>query len=363
MLLVSLALSSSIAAAEQRDWDVLNDKLVALVDEESIVGVAVGIVAHGEQVFARGYGHASLERETAIDTRSVFHWASVSKPFVAIAVMQLVERGELSVDDLLVERLPWFSMNDERYRDITLSQLLSHTSGMPDVDDYEWGNPQTDPGALKRWILDLEDEKLLFAPGADREYSNIGFEILGMVVQETAGMSFEDFMHENIFAALEMNDTSFLVSDIDSALRVTGHTGRLWRRATDAYHYNRRHAPSSTLNTNVSDMSKFAAEMLGDARILAPETIATMWSVAWRDPDDETRTAALGWNVARTWGGILAASHGGHDDGFRSYLYLAPEENVGIFMVSNDETISISQFMRTMLEFVFPEQATSEANK
>jgi CubicO group peptidase (beta-lactamase class C family) len=282
--------------------------------------------------------------------------------------MQLVERGELSIDDLLVDRLPWFAMADDRHREITIAQLLSHTSGMPDVDDYEWDRPQTDAAALKRWILELEDKELLFAPGTSRDYSNIGFEILGLVVQEVSATSFEAYMQSNIFDPLEMTDTSFIASEIDPALRVTGHFDSASRRAIAAYPYNRRHAPSSTLNTNIADMSKFAIAMLnggqaGDAQLLKPDTIETMWTAAWQSPEDPSRAAALGWNIGRPWGGILAASHGGHDDGFRSYLFLAPEERVGIFLVSNDETISTREFVRAILEAVFPEQALSEANE
>ena len=364
----ALAIASSAFPASswaEDDWRHLNSRLAELVDENEIVGVAVGVVADSEITFSRGYGSSRLNSGNAITDRSVFHWASVSKPFVSVAIMQLVESGELSIDDLLVDRLPWFAMADDRHREITIAQLLSHTSGMPDVDDYEWDRPQTDSAALKRWILELEDKSLLFAPGTSRDYSNIGFEILGLVIQEVSGTSFEDYMQSNIFDLLEMTDTSFIASEIDPALRVTGHFDSASRRAIAAYPYNRRHAPSSTLNTNITDMSKFAIALLnggktGDVRLLKPDTIETMWTAAWQSPEDPSRTAALGWNIGRPWGGILAASHGGHDDGFRSYLFLAPEERVGIFLVSNDETISTRDFVRAILEAVFPEQALSE---
>ena len=179
-------------------------------------------------------------------------------------------------------------------------------------------------------------------------------------------MPFERYMAEHIFRPLGMDDSSFIASEIDTQLRVKGHVGEEQRRIADAYPYNRRHAPSSTLNTSIADMSRFAAALLGDgqlgeARILAPESIATMWSPAWVSPDDPKRMGGLGWNVGRPWGGILSVSHGGHDDGFRSFLYIAPEEDVAVFVVSNDETAPIGAFVRTALESVFPEQAATEA--
>jgi CubicO group peptidase (beta-lactamase class C family) len=252
-------------------------------------------------------------------------------------------------------------MADARYRDVKLRQLLDHTAGMPDVDDYEWDRPQHDAGALKRWALQQKDRRLLFAPGESRRYSNIGFELLGLVVQETSGMSFEDYMAANILEPLGMENSSFVASEIDGSLRTRGHTGKIWRRVVDDYPYNRRHAPSSTLNSNVVDMSRFAMALLNDGgiddvSILTPAAIETMWAASWVSPDDPQRMSGLGWNVGRPWGGIFSASHGGHDDGFRSFLYLAPEEGVAVFLASNDETISTGMFVRSVLEVLFPDK-------
>ena len=169
-------------------------------------------------------------------------------------------------------------------------------------------------------------------------------------------------MSANILQRLGMTNSSFVASDIDADLRVTGHTGESQRREVNAYPYNRRHAPSSTLNSNVIDMSRFATALLNDGKIdnvslLSSASIATMWSPSWVSPDDPERMSGLGWNVGRPWGDIFSASHGGHDDGFRSFLYLAPEEGVAVFLASNDETISTGVFVRSILEILFPDKA------
>jgi CubicO group peptidase (beta-lactamase class C family) len=325
-------------------------------------------VLDNKLVFASGYGLRELGEQGPITRRSVFHWASVSKPFVATAVMQLVEREQLALDDRLNHLLPYFRMADDRYRHITVRQLLTHTSGMPDVEDYEWDNPQFDDEALKRWALEQSGAELLFAPGTSREYSDLGFELLGLIVQEVSGISFERYIEEEIFQPLEMGDSSFVANEIDQALRTTGHIGTPTRRVADAYPYNRRHAPSSTLNTNVVDMGRFATAMLnhgvlGDARIIGEDALAMMWSPAWTNPDDPNRQAGLGWNVGRRWGGLQIASHGGHDDGFRSFLAIAPEEGVAVFVVSNDDNAPVGPFMLVALEILFPELAAAEANK
>lgn len=370
-LLICLIPVAQLAAAPE--WSEgslaqLDARLQAVLEDKYAVGTAVGLVIGDELVFARGYRVAKLGTDQPITPRSVFHWASVSKPLVAVAIMQLVQSRQLSLDDRLIEWLPYFEMDDDRLRDVTLQHLLTHTSGMPDVEDYEWGKPQTDEGALKRWALAQKDRELLFAPGTEREYSNIGFELLGLVIQEVSGVTFEQFLKENIFDPLSMTDSSFIASEIDPELRVKGHVDADIRRVAAAYPYNRRHAPSSTLNSNIEDMSRFARAMLnrgrlGNVHILSAESMREMWSVAWVSPDDPQQTASLGWNVGRPWGGILTAMHGGHDDGFRSLLYIAPEERVAVLFVSNDDTISTGAFVRAVLEMVFPEQAALEAEQ
>jgi CubicO group peptidase (beta-lactamase class C family) len=346
----------------------IDANLSSLMQEGGVVGMAFGVVLNQEMVFASGYGLRKLGEEGPITERSVFHWASVSKPFVATAIMQLVEKEQLALDDRLSVLLPYFRMADDRYRHITVRQLLTHTSGMPDVEDYEWNNPQFDDKALKRWALEQSGAELLFAPGTSREYSNLGFEVLGLIVQEVSGVSFERYMQEEIFQPLEMGNGSFVANEIDPGLRTTGHIGTPTRRVADAYPYNRRHAPSSTLNTNVIDMGRFAIAMLNhgaleDARIIDEETLAMMWLPAWTNPEDPSRQAGLSWDLGRRWGGLQIVSHGGHDDGFRSFLAIAPEEGVAVFVVSNDDNAPVGPFILAALEILFPEQAAAEANK
>jgi CubicO group peptidase (beta-lactamase class C family) len=253
-------------------------------------------------------------------------------------------------------------MADPRARDITLRQLLSHTSGMPDVEDYEWDRPQHDPEALWRWIRQQSDRELLFAPGTDRRYSNLGFELLGLVIEEVADESFEDYMKSHVFGPLQMHTSTFIPDEIPPALRVSGHTGSPERRVAPHYPYNRRHAPSSTLNSSILDMANFAIAMLTDGsfkdgRILDPESVLLMFTSAWKSQDDPPRLSGLGWNLGLPWGDIYAATHGGWDDGFRSFLYLAPERGVGIFVVSNDENAPVRLILRMALEAVFPAEA------
>lgn len=364
--LVSLLFLTTAGANAAPEWtpgqhESLDRRLAALVEEHKITGVALGLVASDDLVFAEGYGNAQLDAGRPIDAESVFHWASVSKPFVAIGIMQLLAAGELELESRLTDLLPYFEMADERYKNITVGQLMSHESGMPDVEDYEWGNPQTDDEALKRWALEQKGNALLFEPGSQRQYSNIGFELLGLVIQEVAGISFEDYMRERILLPVGMKNSSFIASEITPELRTSGHMDEASRRQIPAYPYNRRHAPSSTLNSNVSDMGLFGIALLKDYRgesetMLASSSLEQMWAMVGASEESPDRGYSLGWSVGNMWGGMRAAVHGGGDDGYRSLLYVAPDDGVVLVIASNDETIRVRDFAVAALETLFPDK-------
>lgn len=134
-----------------------------------ITGLGVGIVEDGAIVYARGFGVQSLDTGVPVTPDSFFCVASITKCFVATAVMQLVEQGRLHLDTPLVHYLPDFRLADERYTHITVRQMLSHTSGMPDMDEDEYddlvANPEYDEGAAERYVHALANRQMIAVPG------------------------------------------------------------------------------------------------------------------------------------------------------------------------------------------------------
>ncbi len=124
--------------SNQEITTLLEEQLEPLIQQVvacfEMAGLAIGIVRGDEVVYAKGFGVKHLETREPVTATSLFHLASVSKPFVATAIMQLAEQGKLDLDTPIVRYLPYFTMNDERYRAITVQQMLSHVSGMPDEE-------------------------------------------------------------------------------------------------------------------------------------------------------------------------------------------------------------------------------------
>ncbi len=302
-----------------------------------ITGLTIAVTQGDEPVYTRALGVRNLDTLEPMKPEYIFHMASVSKPFVATAVVQLAEQGKIDLDASPVVYLPYFRLDDPRYKDITIRQMLNHTSGMPDVDDYEWDQPQYDEGAAERYVRSLEGEKMIAAPGEIWRYSNMAFDTLGDVIAKVSGQSFEDYVKDHILDPLGMTESSFLRKEIKETLRTTPH---VWKRkpvVSEVYPYNRRHAPSSTLNSSVLEMTRWALANLNrgeldGVRILEEKSYDLLWT---RSADvDKTQQVGLSWFIGKHRG-LETIGHGGSDSGYRSAFVLVPEKDLGVVIASN----------------------------
>jgi CubicO group peptidase (beta-lactamase class C family) len=334
-----------------------------MVRRQEIPGLAIALVDDGKVVYAHGFGVQSLGSKDRAPTtpRTLFHMASITKTFVATAVMQLVERGRIELDAPVTTYLPYFKMADPRAGTITILQMLTHTSGIPDVDDYEWDKPQYDDGALERYVRSLKDTKLAFAPGERFQYSNMAYEILGDVVAKVSGMSFEDDVHRNILQPLAMRDSTLLVKEANPALMSWGHElgGDGHPFPSRFYPYNRMHTPSSDLHSNALDMTRWAIAnldggVLDGKRFLEKPTHDRMWTASRPiqgadDPNERRQEIGLAWFLGHHRG-HRTVSHGGGDTGYVTDLMLMPEGRKAVVWMANVDFIGQGPLTRAALD-------------
>ncbi|HEY45473.1 MAG TPA: serine hydrolase [Anaerolineae bacterium] len=325
----------------------LDREIERLFQQSDIPGLAIGVVKDQELIYAKGYGVMNLKTGGEVTPRTLFHMASITKPFVATSIVQLLEQNKLSLDDRIVDYLPYFELKDERYATLTIRQFLTHSSGMPDVEDYRWDDPEYDEGALERFVRSLTDQELLFEPGEKFTYSNMAFEVLGDLIAKVSGQSFADYVKDHILQPLGMNDSSILIREVDPALLASGHVegwlGIGKPRVTEHYAYNRRHGPSSCLYSNVIDMSRWAiANMnrgeLEGRRILDASSYDLLWTPALegvRVTDDNRQVhVGLSWFLSEI-AGYQIVTHGGTDTGYRTNFVMYPEAGFAVIVLSN----------------------------
>lgn len=299
-------------------------------------GLSVRIDRGGES-YAQAVGWQDVPEKKPLRTDHVFHMGSVTKLFVGTAILRLAENGKLRLDETLPELLPWFSMADPAFRRITAAQLLSHTSGMPDVADYRWYAPETDEGALVRYLRSPEvtGARLLHPPEEPRFiYSNMAYEALGAIVAERSGMAFEDYVDQTLFQPLGMAASTLLTFERDPALLCTPHSKGEDNRIAAAPHfpYNRAHAPSSTLTATPSDLAKWGKAHLGRT-VLSPESYDAAWTPVATVPNNGEQIG-LAW-FRREQNGHVLYGHEGTDDGFRASFWICPALDLHITVCCN----------------------------
>jgi CubicO group peptidase (beta-lactamase class C family) len=330
------------SAQKQLPFTEIETFLQSLIDTGGRPGIAIAITNKQELLYSKGFGVANIQTGEKLNPSHIFHIASISKTFTATAVMQLVEKGKINIEKPLTSYLPYFKMSDDRYKLITIKQMLNHTSGMPDVEDYEWEKAVDDEGAAERYTRSLADQKLISNPGTEYHYSNIAFDVMADLIAKVSGMSFEKYVKENILVPLVMNESSFYAPEIKRSLRTAPHTGKP-PTVSSVYPYNRMHAPSSTLNTNVLEMSHWAIANMNrgqykDKKILNPETHMTMMTPTFTINNERKISMGLSWFMY-PYQGSMTYEHGGSDLGYRSLLTLMPEKELGIIILCNLEEI------------------------
>lgn len=316
------------------------DKYVKnLMAEHSIPGVSVGVVRDGNPVLMKGYGLANVELSVPVTEQSVYELASISKPFTATATMMLVEEKAISLDDSITDYLP---DSPAAWKPVTLRHILSHQSGIPSytsVADY-WKTTRQD--ISKHEIIALVAElPLMFAPGDRWSYDNTGYYLLGFMLEKVSGKPYEEFLHERIFAPLEMNAT---VMNNPAAIiknRVSGY------RLENKILYNKEYySPSGTYAaggwlSSIADMVKWEAAMC-TKKLLNQSTWEQMWMPYETTYGNEREkygfTQGLGWHLPNyTKRKVL--SHNGAIKGFSTNMSRFVDDKITVIFLCNLEGI------------------------
>ena len=316
-------------------------------------GIAIGVIKDGTILYSGAHGVQDVDSKKPMTTKSLFHMASVSKPFVATAMVQLLEQGKISLEDKLTDYLPYFSMADEQYKEITLGQMLGHSSGIPDVEDYEWDKPQYDEGAAERYARSFDTVALDFAPGKRFRYSNAAFDILCDVIAKVSGMSFEDYTKKYIFEPVGMVNSTFYKPEVPEDLATSPHLigNDLGRMVSKVYPYNRRHAGSSTLHSNVEDMMRWAEVNLNkgiiDGNRIYQESSYELLTTH-RTKVGKARSVGLSWFLDSMKESAFVF-HSGGDLGYSSFFGFLPEEHAAIVMMCNTDDFSPTNVSNVIL--------------
>lgn len=308
------------------------DAIVAeKMKQYDIPGLAIGIVSQDTITYTKGYGVRSIYTRNPVTENTVFHTASISKLFTAIAIIDLEQKGCLRLDDTLVEIVPELKSEDTNVNTITIRQLLNHTSGLGDITNYHWSRHNTSSNSLKNSLLKLH-LKSKQTPSTTYSYSNLGYNILGYVIEKVTNQNFEEYVQKEILNTTGMSQSDFRYFNIPDHVRTAPHSKTLFHKTyiRKNYPYTREHAPSSTLNASARDLSLWMTSFLKDLKGPSKATYQHMIQPSF----ESYPHIGLGFQLYDIHS-KKAIGHYGGDKGFRSFLVMIPEQDIGIVLLAN----------------------------
>lgn len=312
-------------------------------------GAAVAVARKGKLVFAKGYGDAHLEYDLPVRAETVFHVASVSKQFTAMAVVLLEQQKKLSLEDDIRKHLPELL---DYGRTVTIRQLLNHTGGIRDQwQTLSMAGWRMDDVITQRQILRMmaRQRELNFAPGAEHLYSNGGYTLAAEIVARVSGKSFEAFCEEAIFRPLGMERTHFHV-DHRRIVRDRAYSYAPKGQGYEASPLNYANAGATSLFTTAPDLAKWL-DNFREPKVGGRVGVARLQEQAVLN-DGKKIGYALGVSVGQ-YRGLKTVSHGGADAGYRSFVLWLPEQETGIVVLGNASTFVPAVVAQKIAEVYF----------
>jgi beta-lactamase class C len=307
-------------------------------------GAAVVIIKDTSIVYLKGFGLKDTRTKEPVDIHSVFRIGSVSKCFASVLTGVLVEDHKLSWDDPVQRYLPDFKLKtDEHTQNLTIRHVLSHTIGLP----YHAFTDRVDDGAnFDTLLYHLRDVDLIGKPGQFYSYQNVGYSLIGKVIESATSKSYEENMKERVFSPLHMQTASVNFKDIVNNDNVAKphRYGKNWTpmAISDTY-YNV--APAGGINASISDMAKWLIAITDDsAQWMKNETLEELFNPAiratarnhnfWRWKRPKSAYYAMGWRVLNFKEDTLVY-HGGYVNGYRSEVAIHRKNKIAICVLVN----------------------------
>jgi len=321
----------------------IRDDLAPLIraaqERFKIPALSVVLVRGNAVLWAEGFGLADVAKKRPATPDTLYRAGSLAKPLTAIAVMQLAERGALDIDQPLATYLPAFSIRsrfDTTAEPITVRSVLSHHAGLPtDLTKGMWTEQPLTAVATK-----LREEYASFPPNLVFSYSNVGYTLLGHLVQQVSGIPYARYMEQRVLRPLGMTRSAFR-----SRNEATGDLAKGYRDGREMTLLPIRDLPAAGLQTSATDLGRFMQAMLTDKTedgqvFLRLATLKEILEPQNKDVElDLEVMVGLGWFLEQDSipGGGMVVRHGGTTLGFSAELILLPEKGLGVAVLANGD--------------------------
>jgi CubicO group peptidase (beta-lactamase class C family) len=336
---------------------------------EQIPGMSVALVHDQQVVWSKGFGWADVERRRPAAPDTIYSICSISKLFTSTAVMQLRDRGKLSLDAPVAEYLPWMQIR-QRFPDgpqITLRGILTHSAGLPREADFPyWTGPDYPFPPREQVIEALRGQETLYQSFSEYQYSNLGMTLAGEVVAAVSGQPYAEYVQANILSPLGLGSTTpEIPADQQDRRLARGYSGRLrdGHREPIGFYTVNGIAPAAGYASTVEDLAALASWQFRLLRtsgeeVLDANTLREMQRVQWLSEDWSTGRG-LGFSVSRRSGRTFVG-HGGSCPGYRSDLLLSMDDRIAVVAMTNGHDVNPGTYSRGIFDLLRPALVRAE---
>lgn len=302
----------------------------------NIRGASIGIVKGQQIYYLKGYGTAD-NNGTLVSKKTPFILGSVSKSFTALAIMQLRDEGKIDIDAPVQKYLPWFRIKDESAsKKITVRNLLNHTSGLKGFDNEE--DYSEDDMPLEQFVRSYKNTNITKPVGSEFQYSNIGYDALGEIIQVVAGMTYEKYIEKNIFEPLQMKNSYTSQKEAKEHGLATGYQSYFGFMLPENQRQHTGNIPAGFLMSTSEDMTHYLIAQMNDGKY--KENL-----VSNRDSLDEMHSPSVATGYRNSYASFYGMGwlnnkngviwHNGGTENFISELWMDKSNNVGVVMLFN----------------------------
>jgi CubicO group peptidase (beta-lactamase class C family) len=343
--------TKNLSPSAQKEFE---DFVARQMAADKVPGLSIGFLKDDE-MWARGFGFADLENKLPAKAESMYRLASVTKPMTAAAVLQLAEKGKINLDAEVQTYVPYFP---KKNFPVTVRQLLGHLGGISHYKNYDVEGHFKDHKTTREAIAVFENFDLVNEPGTKFSYSSYGYNLLGAVIEGASGQAYGEYMRENVWQPLGMNDIRMDSPGDIIPNRVRGYeiAGGQVRNA-EFVDISSRFAAGGTRAT-VIDLLKFA-KGINEGKVLSKASQDLMFTSMTTKAGALTNYSA-GWGVDTTNGRFMLSHSGGQAE-TSTYLFNFPARKIVIAVAANLEGANTGVYVQKLFELLTGEAWNTNA--
>ncbi|NOU63261.1 cyclic peptide export ABC transporter [Paenibacillus sp. LMG 31461] len=343
----TISLADNSSKITDKEFLKIDKVIEKYMEKGKIPGLSVVVVQGDREIFTESYGYADVNSKRSVTLDTLFELGSNSKAFTGMAILKLAEEGSIDLNAPVQKYLPWLEMKYsgeygsqyvDDYVDVTISQFLYHTSGIPFKTIGQIPESSRED-ALEQTVKTLINQELDFYPGTKFQYATLNYDVLGQVISEVTKMSYEEYIMKQIIEPLGLHHTQVdprNQEELDNL--ATGYKYNYFQaREYDAPEY-RGNLPAGYILTNAIDLAKWMKLQLGIKSENVSESYKKLFELSHLPdrsvaPMPDGSSYAAGWTIVQSGDGEWR--HSGENPNFSSYITLRPGEQLGVGVLAN----------------------------